>query len=124
MGIFEKNAARDLGWEYISLSTGNDDEGIFYCEKDNAIGSACMFAPLAGWDDKTPGAAATLLNEAYPGGTIMQFVQFASPYLEPVLGAYLAPRDGISGDSAVQTARHGTVSAGGRSFWLWAHGTS
>ena len=64
MGIFEKNAARDLGWEYISLSTGNDDEGIFYCEKDNAIGSVCMFSPLAGWDDKTPGAAATLLNES------------------------------------------------------------
>lgn len=107
MGIFEKNAARDLGWEYISLSTGNDDEGIFYCEKDNAIGSVCMFSPLAGWDDKTPGAAATLLNEAYPGGTVMQFVQFASPYLDPVLGSYLAPRDGVSGDSAVQTARHG-----------------
>ena len=45
MNIFQKNEQRDVGWQYISLTAGNDEDGIFYCEADNAIGSACLFPP-------------------------------------------------------------------------------
>ena len=107
MNIFQKNEQRDVGWQYISLTAGNDEDGIFYCEADNAIGSACLFPPLAGWDDKTPDAAAVLLNEPYPGGTIMQFIHFGSPYIRPVTETYALARFGVSGDAAVQTAQYG-----------------
>ena len=105
MNIFQSNEQRDVGWQYVSLTAGNDDDGIFYCEADNAIGSACLFPPLAGWDDKTPDAASVLLNEPYPGGTIMQFIHFGSPYIRPITETYAQARFGIFGDAAVQTAQ-------------------
>lgn len=107
MNIFQSNEQRDVGWQYVSLTAGNDDDGIFYCEADNAIGSACLFPPLAGWDDKTPDAASVLLNEPYPGGTIMQFIHFGSPYIRPITETYAQARFGIFGDAAVQTAQYG-----------------
>ena len=107
MNIFQKNEQRDVGWQYISLTAGNDEDGIFYCEVDNAIGSACLFPSLAGWDDKTPDAAAVLLNEPYPGGTLMQFIHFGSPHIRPVTETYARARFGVSGDTAVQTVQYG-----------------
>lgn len=106
MNIFQKNAQRDLGWEFITLTAGNDEDGIFYCEKDNAIGSVCLFSPMAGWSEKTPVDAAVLLNEPYPGGTIMQFINIGSPFVQPILDAYANARMGVSGDISVQTAQY------------------
>ena len=107
MNIFQQNEQRDVGWQYVSLTAGNDEDGIFYFEADNAIGSACLFPPLAGWDDKTPDAASVLLNEPYPGGTIMQFIHFGSPYIRPITDSYAQARFGVLGDAAVQTAQYG-----------------
>lgn len=107
--IFRQNRQRDGGQQFVTLSAANDEDGLFYFEADNAIGTACLFAPMAGWDDKTGGALATMMDTPLPGGTMMQFINIGSPYVDPTLDQYLQARDGVSGDESVQTAQYAVL---------------
>ena len=48
--IFEINRNRDGGRQFVSLIAGDDADGIFYYENENAIATMGLFDPLPGWN--------------------------------------------------------------------------
>lgn len=103
--IFSQNRKRDMAIQFVDILTSNED-GLFYHEADNSISSACIFAPLAGWSNHTINALSTILDSTVPAGTIMQFINMGSPYIDRTLTDYVSSRKGVIGDDSVKTAQY------------------
>ena len=107
--LFYQAQHRDRAVQFISLMAGTDD-GVFYYEKENAIASCCAFSPLTGISQQNVGALQTALNLTVPAGTIMQFIQMGSPYIEKSLADYTHHRQEVSG-SLNPNIDHSAISA-------------
>lgn len=94
--LFYQAQHRDRASQFISITAG-DDDGVFFCEKDNAIASCCAFSPLTGISLQNVEALQTALNLNMPAGTIMQFIQMGSPVVDNVLSNYVYHRQKVSG---------------------------
>lgn len=103
--IFEINRNRDQGIRYISLVAGDDQDGIFYYEKENAIAVMALFEPAPGWNEAMGNAVEELMEAGYPAGTLMSFFQFGIPDIGETIRHYKVGRIGTVGDESVTLAK-------------------
>lgn len=103
--IFEINRNRDSGLQFVSLIAGDDKDGIFYYEKENAIATMGLFEPVPGWNEGMDNAFEELLEVQYPSGTLMSFYNFGIPDVDDITGRYEKERIGVSGDESVVLAK-------------------
>ncbi|MGN6879499.1 TraC family protein [Neisseria sp. P0020.S005] len=113
--IFEINRNRDGGRQFVSLIAGDDADGIFYYENENAIATMGLFDPLPGWNAEMGNSFDELLEIQYPAGTLMSFHNFGIPDIDEVTGRYEAERLGAYGDESVALAKEAVV---GRAEYL------
>ncbi len=69
-----------------------EDERLFLLD-DHSLGCGFLCRPLCGGDEKVRERMSGLLDQDYPGGTIVQFILFRSPDIEDDITRMIALRD-------------------------------